>query len=270
MTNLEQMREGWDRYASSYDEAITQFGMRVGEDALRHAGVEPGATLLDIAAGGGSISIPAAKLGAQVTATDFSTAMVSLLEAKATDLGLTNLSARVMDGTALELEDGSFDFCCSQWGIMLFPDRSKGLSEMARVTKPGGKGVMVVFGPPPKVGFFFVFFQALMSAVPGFKPPANSPLFSLQDPAQLRAEMLEAGFSEVRVETMEHTFKFASADALWNTLQNATPAVAGMLQQFSAEQITAAKSALNQRLREERGDGPYSLPGMTHVGIGLK
>jgi cyclopropane fatty-acyl-phospholipid synthase-like methyltransferase len=61
MANLEQMREAWDRYAVGYDEAITPLSMRVAEDALRIAGVEPGTRLLDIAAGGGALSIPAAR-----------------------------------------------------------------------------------------------------------------------------------------------------------------------------------------------------------------
>jgi ubiquinone/menaquinone biosynthesis C-methylase UbiE len=39
------------------------------------------------------------------------------------------LEARVMDGTALELDDATFDVACSQFGIMLFPDRHKGLLE---------------------------------------------------------------------------------------------------------------------------------------------
>jgi ubiquinone/menaquinone biosynthesis C-methylase UbiE len=148
MTTLEQMRDAWDKFASGYDEAITPFSMRIAEDALRQVDIRPGMRFLDVAAGGGALSIPAARLGAQVLATDFSAAMVGRLKARAREEGLSNLESRVMDGHGLELEDNTFDISGSQFGIMLFPDRPRALGELARVTKPGGQALMVVFGPP--------------------------------------------------------------------------------------------------------------------------
>ncbi len=270
MTNLEQMREAWDRYAKGYDEAITPFSMRIAEDALRMAGVRAGMRLLDVAAGGGALSVPAARLGAEVLATDFSPAMVERIRVRAQLEGFSNLEARVMDGTALELGDGTFDVACSQFGIMLFPDRRKGLSELARVTKPGGKGVLVVFGPPPRVLFFSLFVQALQMAVPSFSPPQNSPLFSLQDPDDLRREMIEAGFQEVEVETLNLSLEVQSADQLWTTMQSAAPVIAGLLGQFTEEQRTIARNALAELLRSRFGDGPYQLDNEVHIGIGVK
>lgn len=270
MTYLEQIREGWDRYASAYDEAITPFSTGVAEEALRIAAVGAGMKLLDIAAGGGALSIPAARLGAEVHAIDFSPNMVELLKRKAREQSLANLDARVMDGNALELADGTFDVACSQWGIMLFPDRSKALREMARVTRPGGKGVMVVFGPPERVQLFSLFFQAMATAIPGFTPPQNSPLFSLQDPQALQREMAEAGFRDVRVETAEPIFEFLSGDDLWSTLASSAPAIAGLLQQFTDEQQAAAQTELSNLLAAQYGDGPARLSNSIHVGVGLK
>lgn len=270
MTNLEQMRAGWDRFSAAYDEAITPFSTQVAEGALRITGVETGMKLLDIAAGGGALSIPAARLGADVLAADYSPVMVERLKRKAQEHGLSNLEARVMDGTALELDDESFDMACSQWGIMLFPNRHQGLLEMARVTRQGGKGVMVVFGPLSEVSIFSIFFQALRMAAPSFTPPQNSPLFSLQNPDDLRREMEEAGFSDVRVESQEHHMEVPSRDFLWNTMKFSAPATAGLLQQFTDEQQADARTKLSDLLRTEYGDGPAQLPVTTHVGVGLK
>ncbi len=270
MANLEQMHEAWDRYAGAYDQTITPFSMKVAEEALRIAGVGAEVRLLDIAAGGGALSIPAARLGADVLATDFSTAMVELIKLKAQQQELPNLQARIMDGTALDLEDDTFDITCSQFGVMLFPDRRKGLSEMARVTRPGGKGVMVVFGPPQRVQFVSLFFQALRTAVPNFTPPQNSPLFSLQNPDDLRREMEEAGFRDVRVETVDQSMEVQSADHLWTTMQSSAPAIVGLLSQFTEEQQTAARRALSDLLRTQFGGGPAKLVVATHVGVGIK
>src|SRR3546814_13231114 len=58
---------------------------------------------------------------------------------------LPNVEARVMDGQALALEDASFDAVFSIFGVIMFPDWRKGLAEMARVTRPGGQGVIVTW-----------------------------------------------------------------------------------------------------------------------------
>jgi ubiquinone/menaquinone biosynthesis C-methylase UbiE len=114
--------------------------------------------------------------------------MVGRLNARVREEGLSNLEDRVMDGHSLELGDNTFDISGSQFGIMLFPDRPRAPGELARVTKPDGHALMVVFGPP-NVEVFAFFFSAMRAAVSGFTPPQDSPLFSLQDPEQLRREM---------------------------------------------------------------------------------
>lgn len=267
--NLEQMREGWDRFAEAYDDAITPFSMRVAEDALQLAGIGQGMRVLDVAAGGGALSIPAARLGCEVVAADYSPAMVELLRSRARQHGLSNLTPQVMDGTALELEDDSFDAACSQLGIMLFPDRQSGLRELARVVKPGGTGVMVVFGRPERVQFFSMFFNAMRAAMPDISP-SGSPLFSYQNPEDLKREMHEAGFSDVRVETRYHHFEVNSADEFWRTMQSSAPASAGLLAGLSDEQRKLVRDSLEALLRAEYGDGPARLPNEMHIGIGVK
>lgn len=107
MTTPEQMRDAWDKFAAGYDEAVTPFSMRIAEDALRQVDIRPGMRFLDVAAGGGALSIPAARLGAHVLSTDFSAAMVGRLNERAREEGLSNLESRVMDGHSLELEDNT-------------------------------------------------------------------------------------------------------------------------------------------------------------------
>jgi ubiquinone/menaquinone biosynthesis C-methylase UbiE len=226
--------------------------------------------LLDVAAGGGALSIPAARLGLSVLATAFSPAMVERLQQNVREQGLPNLQVKVMDGTALELGDKSFDMVCSQLGIMLFQDRLKGLREMARVTKPGGKGVVIVFGPLQQVQFFSLFFQSLSTAMPGFTPPKDLPLFSYQNPETLKRDMEKSGFKDVQVKTVHHVLEVASADQLWAMLGSAAPPVAKLLSQFSSEQQAAAQKKLGELVREKFEDGPIKLSGAFHVAVGTK
>jgi ubiquinone/menaquinone biosynthesis C-methylase UbiE len=87
---------------------------------------------LDVAAGSGALSIPAARLGTQVLSVDFAPVMVERLNARAREEGLSGLEAYVMDGHALELEDGTFDISGSQNGVSLFPDLRRGCVRWAR------------------------------------------------------------------------------------------------------------------------------------------
>ncbi|HKK07616.1 MAG TPA: class I SAM-dependent methyltransferase, partial [Gemmatimonadota bacterium] len=109
MPSPEQTRGAWEASADAYDRLLTATDTQAAEEALRRAGVGAGDRLLDIAAGGGALAVPAASLGAEVLAVDFSEAMVELLRRRAERLGLSNLSVRVMNGMELELADGSFD-----------------------------------------------------------------------------------------------------------------------------------------------------------------
>src|SRR5919205_2914761 len=127
---LEEIRGAWDTIAAGYDEFVTPTHMWLANEGLRRAGLRSGMGFLDVAAGSGALSIPAARLGAQVLSTDTSPIMLERLEARARKEGLSNLETRVMDGHALELEDNTFDLSGAQFGVMLFPDMLRGISEM--------------------------------------------------------------------------------------------------------------------------------------------
>ena len=108
----------WDEIAPGYDRTNTPTQMRIAGEGLRRAGLRAGMRFLDVAAGSGALSIPAARLGARVVATDLSPVMLELLGARAREEGL-DIEARVMDAHDLQLDDESFDLAGSQFGVML-------------------------------------------------------------------------------------------------------------------------------------------------------
>ena len=146
---LEQTQQAWEAIAAGYDEFVTPTHMSLGGEALTRAGIAPGMRFLDVAAGSGALSLPAARLGALVTATDITPAMIERLDERARREGL-DIETRVMDGHALELDDDRFDIAGSQYGVMLFPDLPRALREMKRVTAPGGRVFLVVYGAPTR------------------------------------------------------------------------------------------------------------------------
>jgi ubiquinone/menaquinone biosynthesis C-methylase UbiE len=277
MTTQEQVqtRAAWDNIAAGYDEFVTPTHMWLAKEGLRRADLRSGMRFLDVAAGSGALSIPAARLGAQVLATDMSPVMLEHLDARARKEGLS-VETRIMDGHALELEDNTFDVAGSQFGVMLFPDMPRGISEMARVTKPGGRVLMNVYGDPHKIEFFRFFVGAIQAAVPGFTGPSMDPPplpFQLQDPERLRQELAKAGLKDIRVETITEKLEFQSGKQLWDWLVNSNP-IAGMILaelNLTKEQTAVIQQALERLVRERSGrSGPAVLTNPINIGIGTK
>lgn len=266
--------DAWNRIADGFDAYVTSPNAELGEYAIKAVGVAPGDRFLDVAAGSGALSLPAARLGAQVLATDFAPKMVSRLQARADAEGLANVEARVMDGTNLELEDNSFDVAGSQFGVMLFPDMPQGLREIARVTRPGGRVALVVMGPPGEQEFLTFFLGALQSAVPDFKglPTDPPPLpFQLSDPAMLKAEMERSGLSDVRTMFAPHDLSFESADEMWDFVTHSNPIGAMMLADLPDALRAAAKQKLGEMLAQRSGGvGPAVINNKAIIGIGTK
>jgi ubiquinone/menaquinone biosynthesis C-methylase UbiE len=277
MTTQEQVqtRAAWDSIAAGYDRTNTPTQMWLANEGLRRADLRPDMRFLDVAAGSGALSIPAARLGAQVLATDLSPVMLEHLNARARKEGLS-IETRIMDGHALELEDNTFEVAGSQFGVMLFPDMPRGISEMARVTKPGGRVLMNVYGDPHKVEFFRFFVGAIQYVIPSFDGPQMDPLplpFQLQDPERLRQEFAKAGLKAISVETIIEKTEFQSGEHLWDWLVHSNPIVGMVLGELNLtkEQTAVVLQALERLVRERSGgSGPAVLTNPINIGIGTK
>jgi ubiquinone/menaquinone biosynthesis C-methylase UbiE len=270
-----QTRAAWDKIAPGYDRTNTPTQMWLGNEGLRRAGLSSGMRFLDVAAGSGALSIPAARLGAQVLATDQSPVMLDLLAKRARKEGLA-IETRVMDGHALELNDNSFDMAGSQFGVMLFPDMPKGISEMARVVRPSGRVLMIVYGDPHEIEFFGFFVGAIQSVRPDFTGPPMDPLplpFQLQDPERLRRALAVAGLSDVKVETISETTEFQTGMELWDWLIWSNPIVEMVLGELnlSSDERDIIQHALERLVRERAGgSGPAKLTNPINIGIATK
>ncbi|MBX5463633.1 MAG: methyltransferase domain-containing protein, partial [Steroidobacteraceae bacterium] len=166
----ESSRHAWDRIAPGYDRTNTPTQMWLAGEGLKRVGLRAGESFLDVAAGSGALAIPAARLGASVTAVDQSSVMLELLAKRAHAEGL-QIECRVMDGHALGFAADSFDAAGSQFGVMLFPDMPRGIREMVRVVRPGGRVLVIAYGDPHSIDFLTIFIHAVRTVRPDFSGP---------------------------------------------------------------------------------------------------
>jgi len=238
------------------------------------AGLKPGMRFLDLASGSGALSLPAARIGAEVVAVDLSPVMIRRLAERAKEEGLSNLKGRVMDGHALELKDNSFDLAGSQFGAMLFPDLPRALRELVRVTIPGGRMFLVVYQHPRMVEFLGVFIGAIQHVVPGFTGPPMDPLplpFQAADPEVLRQLMEEPGLRNVRIEPAVERLPFSSGKEMWDWVTNSNPIAREMATGLDDEQRFRVRQILDERIQERSGGHDTAiLEAAVHIGIGTK
>src|SRR4051795_11402028 len=120
-------------YPSMVDTFLLPLGPRLVEACRIGAGV----TVLDVAAGTGNASIPAAQRGAHVTATDLTPELLQA-GAKLAEASGTEPSWATADAEQLPFESESFDIVMSSIGVMFAPHHQAAADELTRVCRPGG------------------------------------------------------------------------------------------------------------------------------------
>jgi demethylmenaquinone methyltransferase / 2-methoxy-6-polyprenyl-1,4-benzoquinol methylase len=201
-----QVRAMFDRIARVYDlmNSVMTAGMhhRWRERAADLARVRPGSRALDVATGTGDLAIELARRGAEVTGLDFSEPMLELARGKAPGLDW-------IQGDALELPygDGEFDAVTVGFGARNFSDLGRGLREMTRVTRAGGRVVVLEITTPqkpPLSWFFRVWFDRVVPALghvvgdPDAYTYLPSSVRRFPGPRELAAAMADAGLEDVR------------------------------------------------------------------------
>ncbi|MGE0634119.1 MAG: bifunctional demethylmenaquinone methyltransferase/2-methoxy-6-polyprenyl-1,4-benzoquinol methylase UbiE [Pseudobdellovibrionaceae bacterium] len=147
----EVIRSMFSRVAGKYDKANSVLSMGIHhlwrKALVKWSGARKGQSVLDCATGTGDLAIEFKKAVSPgtVIGTDFCAEMLIPAPAKAHNLGL-NIHFEQADVTKLPYENAKFDVTSISFGIRNVGDPLQGLKEMARVTKPGGKVMVLEFG----------------------------------------------------------------------------------------------------------------------------
>jgi SAM-dependent methyltransferase len=169
-------RAGWAHFAP-LQAVTTEPAARL----VRHAGIQPGQRVLDVACGTGVVSVTAARLGAQVTGLDLTPELLAVARENAR-IAAVAIEWHEGDVEQLPFETDTFDVVVSQFGHMFAPRPEVAIAEMLRVLKPEGVIAFSTWPPELMVGRMFALTARYMPPPPpGVAPP---PLWG--DPAVVR------------------------------------------------------------------------------------
>ncbi|MBB2923217.1 class I SAM-dependent methyltransferase [Cellulomonas cellasea] len=268
--------EAWDALAAGYSEHVAPGEQSLSAAALSLVGLAPGETFLDVAAGPGGLGLAAARLGATVLATDWAPQMVAQFERRARAEGLTNVHAQVMDAHDLDLENDRFDVTGSQFGVMLVPDQPLALREMVRVTRPGGRVLLIAYGSPAEFDALQLFVAALQTVAPGFEGiPDPLPLdFQVSDPDVLRERLGAAGLRDVEVDTtQQERLELSTGQEVWDWMVFSNPITTTILDAVGVSEDDRARMRreLDRMVRDRASTaGVAVLTAPLNIGWGSK
>jgi ubiquinone/menaquinone biosynthesis C-methylase UbiE len=181
----------------------------VGPALVEAARIRTGAKVLDVAAGSGATSIPAALAGGDVVASDLTPELMEAGRHAAIAAGVA-IQWTEADAEALPFADASFDVVLSSFGAMFAPRHQVVADELLRVTRPGGTIAMTNWTPEGWLGRFFAMLAEYAPPPPaGALPP---PLWGSEDHVR---QLFGDGVAEIAFERRDQPItRFGSPDEL--------------------------------------------------------
>ena len=164
--------------SGDYPSMVETFLLPLGPRLVDACGIGSGMSVLDVAAGTGNASIPAAERGARVTASDLTPELLEAGRSRA-EAGGVELEWVEADAENLPFDDESFDVVISSIGAMFAPHHQEVADELVRVCRPGGTIGLLSWTPEGMIGALFrTMGEFAPPPPPGAQPP---PLWGSED-----------------------------------------------------------------------------------------
>ena len=163
--------------SGDYPSMVETFLLPLGPVLVEACRVEPGKRVLDVAAGTGNASIPAAERGASVVASDLTPRLLDAGRETAQSMGL-ELEWVEADAEDLPFPAEDFDVVMSCIGAMFAPHHQEVADELVRVCRPGGTIGLASWTPEGMIGDLFRTMGPFAPPPPGAQPP---PLWGSED-----------------------------------------------------------------------------------------
>jgi len=185
------------------------------EAMLDAAGVGVGVRFLDAGCGGGGASVLADGRGAVVSGLDASAPLIDVARDR-----MSGGDFRVGDLEALPFADGSFDAVIAANSIQYAEDRVAALRELARVSAPGARIAVGLFGRSDRVDFRVVF-AAFRDSLP--EPPPGDGPFGLSGEGVLEGLVEQAGLNVLESGEVDVPFVYEDTEVFWRAVISGGP-----------------------------------------------
>ena len=259
---------GWGEHAAYADAR----GAEAAEAMLALTWPQPGERVLELACGPGGLGLAAAERvapGGEAVLSDVVSEVTSIAAARASELGLRNVTTRELDLEQIDEPDASYDVVLCREGLMFVPDPARAAREINRVLRPGGRFAVAVWGLRDLNPWLGVVFDAVSAQIGTPVPPPGVPgPFSLADSDRLGRLFSDAGLTDVVVSDLSVPLRAGSFGEWWGR----TCALAGPLAKMLASLSEEAKQAIRDRARDAirayKTPTGLELPGVTLLASG--
>lgn len=267
----EDAADAWDAWGGLLEEWLGEATARM----LDAVGAGAGGRILDVAAGAGGQTLAAARrVGpeGEVVATDISPTILSYAAKRAAEAGMTNVDTVEADGEALGAFDGAgFDAVISRVGLIYLPDQHRALTGMRDALRHGGRVGAIVYSTPERNQFFSIPVSTIRrrAQLPPPQPGQPGP-FSLGAPGVLEARLTEAGFRDVRVESVPAPVRLPSAAECVRFERESFGALHQMLATVPEAERGGVWGEIEEALRQFEGPQGFVGPCELLVASGVK
>jgi ubiquinone/menaquinone biosynthesis C-methylase UbiE len=246
----------WNLAADGYNEVLMPWFASYARDALEVSQIVAPATIIDIAAGPGTLSLVAARRGIQVTAVDIAVRMVATLRENAAQNRLHGIDALVATGESLPFGADAFEAAFSMFGVIFFQQPERGLEEMLRVLRPGRPAVISTWQPLETTPILLELIAALAEEGEDITSFLKD---EFSQPSELVTAMQSAGFEAVQTKAITHSLFCRSLADVLDRLQRSNPPFVTLRQRLHPQRWTSLWQRVHDRLARTFGIGPQEL-----------
>jgi SAM-dependent methyltransferase len=263
-----QQASGWGAQA----ERIATVSMPVSVWMVDALDLQPGHEVLELAAGTGEVGFLAAEQiepGGTLISSDFVPEMITVAQARAERLGITNVRFRQIDAESIDQPAASLDGVLCRWGYMLMADGEAALRETRRILRPGGRVALAAWAGPGENPWASIPTGELVRRGHMDRPDPDAPgQFAWARNGIIEERLNGAGFGEHEIDVVDFVYAYASFDEWIATQRDLTSRFREALDGLAAaERDDVLASVREQALPYVQEDGALALPARTWVAV---
>ncbi len=259
---------GWGKRA----DRIRDWGMPVSMAMVDALALQPGQTVLELAAGPGDTGFLAAELvqpGGKLICSDGAEAMLDVARERAAAIGVSNVEFRQLELEWIDVETATMDAVLCRWGLMLILDPETAAREIRRVLRPGKRAAFAVWDAPKGNPWATIPNRVMIARGHAQPPDPDAPgMFALAEPEVLEELLATAGFTDVIVRPIELARRYSEPGDFVAETAEISPMFGSSYPELPPEERSAISAEVISALEPFTApDGQVTLPGRSLVAV---